>query len=125
MLLPEAASAEQAMAFVEAWLEQAQTPMKTAHKLMIAVDEIYSNIARYSGAGRVIIRCAQDERGITLQFLDDGAPYDPLAAPDPDVTSGAQEREIGGLGIFVVRKLMDEVCYRREENRNVLTIRKA
>lgn len=118
-------SAAQAAAFVEGWLEQMETPVKAAHRLLIAVDEICSNIARYSGADSAVIRCAKDARGISLEFRDNGVPYNPLTAAEPDVASGSEEREIGGLGILMVRRLMDEVAYRREDGMNVLTIFKA
>ena len=59
-----------------------------------------------------------------IEFRDRGIPFDPLARPDPDVTLSAEERGIGGLGIYMVKKTMDEVLYRRENGENVLTIRK-
>ena len=59
-----------------------------------------------------------------LTFIDGGVPFDPLTRKAPDVTLSAEEREIGGLGIFLTRKLMDEVRYRREDGRNILTLRK-
>lgn len=124
ILSPDPASAAQAAAFVEAWLEQVDTPMQTIQKLMIAADEIYSNIIRYSGAGRAVIRCKKEDDGIALTFMDDGKPYNPLEAPTPDVAADAAKRKIGGLGVFVVRSLMDAVEYRHEEGMNVLTVRK-
>ena len=59
-----------------------------------------------------------------ITFIDKGVPYDPLTRPDPDITLSAEERQIGGLGIYMVKRSMDDLAYRREDGRNVLTIRK-
>ena len=65
-----------------------------------------------------------DPKGISVTFMDEGVPFDPLARPDPDVTLAAKDRSIGGLGIYLVKKSMDDVQYRHESNRNILTIKK-
>jgi anti-sigma regulatory factor (Ser/Thr protein kinase) len=90
------------------------------------VDEIFSNIARYAyhpdiGAAAVRISVGDD---ITIEFEDRGAAFDPLSAKSPDITLSAEERDIGGLGLFMVQNMMDSVEYRREGNRNILTIKK-
>ena len=96
----------------------------------VAIDEIFSNIIFYSGlkeTDKAVIRVTieeDDERSITLEFIDTGRPFNPLELPEPDITKPAEEREIGGLGIFMVKKSMDHVSYRNEEGKNILTIRK-
>jgi len=101
-------------------------PVKIQNQIKVVVDEVFSNIARYAYApenGSVTIRTLIDEN-ITIEFKDDGRPYNPLEKDDPDITAGAGEREIGGLGIFMVKKLMDCVEYRREAGKNILSLRK-
>jgi len=110
--------------FVNAHLEDC--PPKTKNKIAVAVDEIFSNIARYAyhpEAGDVTVRISVGS-DITIVFEDSGAAYDPLAKSDPDVSLSAGERDIGGLGIFMVKNIMDSVEYRREGDKNILTIKK-
>ena len=112
------------VSFVEDTLAQAGVPVKAAVKMNIAVDEIYSNIQRYSGATEAAVECAAKDGRITLVFTDNGSPYNPLEQADPDTTLSAEEREIGGLGIFMVKKTMDDVIYEYSEGRNRLTLKK-
>jgi len=94
-------------------------------KVGIAVDEIFSNIARYAyypAVGAAVVRVVVAD-GIEIEFEDSGQPYNPLTASDPDVTLPAEDRPIGGLGIFLVKSLMESVEYRREGDRNILTLR--
>jgi len=103
-------------------------PPKIQNQIGIAVDEIFSNIARYAyhpSTGGAVVRIGVDNDCVTLEFEDGGIAYDPLAAADPKVSGTAEEREIGGLGVFMVKNLMDFVEYRRENNRNILTIKKS
>ncbi len=103
-----------------------ECPAKIRNKISIAVDEVFANIARYAydePGGGVTVRVAVDE-DIHIEFEDGGAAYNPLAAEDPDVSLPAAEREIGGLGVFMVKKLMDSVEYRRDGMKNILRIRK-
>ncbi len=94
----------------------------------VAIDEIFSNIIFYSGLKedeKALIRVTvedDNEKMITLEFVDTGRPFNPLERPEPDVTKPAEEREIGGLGIFMVKKSMDHVSYRNEDGKNILTI---
>ena len=88
----------------------------------MAIDEIYSNIARYSGATEARIGCNVSGGRITLRFMDNGSPYDPTEKEDPDTTLSAEEREIGGLGIFMVKKIMDDVTYDYKGCFNILTL---
>ena len=116
--------------FLDAQLEALDCPMKAQTQIDVAVDEIFSNIARYAyttGRGEATVRFEFDKatRTVAVTFIDSGIPYDPLSHEDPDVTLPAEERSIGGLGIFLVKRTMDDMVYRRKNGRNVLTIRKS
>jgi len=117
---------EAALDFVDGKLNSAGCPKKQRNLIAVSVEEIFVNIAHYaygSATGSVAIRVsAGDEAEIV--FEDCGAPYNPLEKGDPDISASLEEREPGGLGIFMVKKLMDAVDYRREGNKNILTIRK-
>ncbi len=115
--------------FVAGQLEEMDCPVKAQMQISIAIDELFSNIARYaypSGAGEACVRFEADEdlNSVVITFIDRGIPYNPLTAGEPDVTLSAEERDFGGLGIFMVRKSMDEMTYRRENGCNILSIRK-
>lgn len=110
--------------FVEEYLESKDIPMKHIAQINIAVDEIFSNIARYSNATRSTVGIGASQDKIIIKFTDDGVPYNPLDKDDPDVTLGAEERQIGGLGIFMVKKTMSDVSYEYTEGRNILTLTK-
>ena len=115
------------MAFVDAGLEEMGCGMKAQMQIDVAVDEIFSNIAQYAYPDRVgsaTVTMEEEDGAVVLTFTDDGIPYDPLQAAEPDVSLGADERPIGGLGIFLVRKTMDEVRYAYRDGQNVLSIRK-
>lgn len=116
------------IAFVDEQLESADCPMKTQMQIDIAVEEIFVNIAHYAymnKAGSVTIKSELTSSAFEITFIDKGVPYDPLAKPDPDVTLSAEERQIGGLGIFMVKKSMDEVKYQNIDGQNILTLVKA
>ena len=97
-------------------------------QIEVIVEEVFVNIAHYAyapGTGPATVRFRADGAGAAeLTFIDRGAPYDPLARPDPDVTLSAEERPIGGLGIFMVKKSMDDMRYAYRDGRNILTIQK-
>ncbi len=117
------------LAFVDESLEKRDCPMRVQMQIDIAVEEIFVNIASYAytpeiGKAEILIQEDHDPEGITITFIDTGIPYDPLAKPDPDVTLSANQRQIGGLGIYMVKKSMTDMTYRYDENRNILTIRK-
>ena len=95
---------------------------KVTNRLMVAVDEIYSNVVRYGGATRADISVSDGKDGVTLVFEDDGKPYNPTTALEPDVTLSADEREIGGLGIFMVKKMATEMKYEYSDGKNRLTV---
>ena len=115
-------------AFVDQRLEALNCPMKTRMQIDVAIDEVFSNIARYaydpSGPATVRVDVDQDPLAVRVTFIDHGRPYDPLAREDPDVTLSAEERQAGGLGIFLVKKTMDDVRYEYQDGQNILTIRK-
>ena len=121
-LTPTLDKLPEATAFFEDTLSAADVPMKAVARVNIAVDEIFSNIAQYSGASSVTLGCALSEGKATLRFSDNGRPYDPTEKPDPDTTLSAEERDIGGLGIFMVKKIMDEVSYEYTDGLNILTL---
>ena len=110
--------------FVNGLLENCSP--KIQNQIGIVVDEVFSNIAYYAyhpevGSATVRINIDAD---ITIEFEDSGIAFNPLFAEEPDTTLSAEEREIGGLGLFILKRLMDSVEYRREGNKNILTIKK-
>lgn len=113
--------------FIDEWLKSLDCGLKAQTQIDLAVDELFTNIASYayaSGSGEATVRLDFDEasRMASVTFTDSGVPYDPLKKPDPDVTLSAEEREIGGLGIYMAKKATDKMEYRRENKRNILTI---
>ncbi len=118
---------EEVLAFVDKELEIANCSMKTQMKIDVAVEEIFVNIANYAyapetGSALIRIETQYDANRVEITFHDWGMPYDPLAKPDPDITLSAAERQIGGLGIFMVKKSMDDMKYSYVDGQNVLTI---
>jgi len=114
---------------VDGLLEGLDCPMKAQMQIDVAIDEWMANIASYAygnGVGEVTVRFdfQPDDRTVVLTFIDSGVPYDPLAKPDPDVTLSVDKRAVGGLGIFLIKKTMDDMTYARQDGRNVFTIRK-
>ena len=118
---------DQVLAFIEKNLEAADCPVKVQTQICVAAEEIFVNIASYAYApatGDAVISMAAADGTAEIVFRDRGVPFDPLAREDPDVTLAADKRQIGGLGIYMVKKSMDEVIYRYENGENVLTLRK-
>jgi len=116
-------------AFVDAELENIGCPPKANAQIDICIDELVANIAHYaygSETGNATVRLDFDEaeRIVSLAFIDSGMPFDPLDVPEPDITSPLAERPIGGLGLFMVKNMMDSMDYRREDGHNILTISK-
>ena len=118
----------QALSFVDTLLEENDCPVKAQMQIDIALEEMFVNIAHYAypeGTGDAEIAAAVSLDGIEITLSDSGIPYDPLAKPDPDVTLSAHERAIGGLGIYMTKKLMDKLSYRYSDGKNILTIKKS
>lgn len=113
--------------FIDSFLERAGCSMKAQMQIDLTVEEIFVNIASYSyggGEGKASVGISLDGDEVTIVFVDSGIPYDPLKKPDPDTTLSAAKRQIGGLGIFLVKKTMDSVEYEYIDGKNVLTIKK-
>ncbi|MBR3743368.1 MAG: SpoIIE family protein phosphatase [Clostridia bacterium] len=120
---------DQVLSFVDGHLEQLDCPPKTQMQIDVAVEELYVNIAHYAynpsiGSATVQVEVQKDPLAVSITFIDHGVPYDPLKKPDPDVTLSAEERQIGGLGIFMVKKSMDGMEYEYKDGKNILTIHK-
>ena len=118
-----------ALGFVKSELADFCCPPKTMLQIAVSVEEIFVNIANYAyapGFGSVSIGCETggDPLYVTIEFKDSGEPYDPLQKKDPDITLSAEDREIGGLGIYMVKNFMDYMCYRYENGQNILTLKK-
>lgn len=114
---------------IEAELDAIGCPMKAKMQLQIAVDELFGNIAHYAygtGTGPATVRFSvQDNpKAVSLSFIDGGVPYNPLAKDDPDTALSTEDRQIGGLGIYLVKKTMDNMTYSYRNGQNVLTITK-
>ena len=117
------------LAFVDEHLEAVGCPMRAQMQIDVAVEEIFVNIAHYAynpetGNAVVRVEVTQEPISAIITFIDKGTPYDPLAKEDPDVTLSAEERPIGGLGIFMVKKSMDDVSYEYQNGQNILTLKK-
>jgi len=115
--------------FVNEQLEALDCPLKAQMQIDVAIDELFGNIAHYAynpdvGDATVRVEVIDDPLSVVITFVDKGVPYDPLTAADPDVTLSAEDRAIGGLGVFMVKKTMDEITYRYENGSNILSIRK-
>ena len=120
---------DKVLAFVDGELEKLDCPMKEQMQIDVAVEELFVNIASYAyapgeGDATVQVEAAQENRSVTITFIDRGVPYNPLAKPDPDITLSAEERMIGGLGIYMVKKSMDDMKYEYRGGKNNLAIMK-
>ncbi|RKM59242.1 ATP-binding protein [Butyrivibrio sp. CB08] len=120
---------DEVLAFLDGELEGMDCPMKEQMQLDVAVEEIFVNIASYAyepGTGYALIQIKELDapKRVQVTFIDEGVPYDPLQKEDPDITLSAEERQIGGLGIYMVKQSMDNIYYEHKDNKNVLTIEK-
>ena len=112
--------------YIEENLLYSNCDVKLSTQMLIAVEEIYVNIAKYAYSadiGDVTIKISVDE-DITIIFIDHGMLFDPSMIADPDISLPAKERKIGGLGIFMVKNIMDTFEYKREDGQNILTMKK-
>ena len=117
------------LSFLEESLEKADCPVKAQMQLAVAAEEIFVNIAHYAyapeiGSATVQLEVSESPITVTITFTDGGRPFDPTKKVDPDVTLPAETRDIGGLGIFITKKLMDDVKYEYRDGKNVLTLKK-
>ena len=115
------------LGFVEQTLESFECPMKIQTAICVAIEEVFVNVAHYAypdGEGNMSLYISFDDqsRAITFRMTDKGVPFDPLTKPEPDITLSAEDREIGGLGIFIAKKTMDSLSYSYENGENVLTM---
>lgn len=127
-----------ATAFLEETLEEIGCGMKQSMQLSVALEEIFVNIAHYAyaktdssgkiipdtGSGQMSLTVVAEDGKVYMTFEDEGIPYNPLEKKDPDVTLSVEEREIGGLGIYMVKKSMDEITYENKDGKNILTLMK-
>ena len=116
--------------FVNEELEALACPMKAQMQINIAIDELFGNIAHYAyapevGEATVKIEATKEPSVVVITFVDSGVPYNPLEKDDPDITLSAEERQIGGLGIYMVKKSMDHMSYEYKDGQNILTITKS
>lgn len=115
--------------FVNEELEKLDCPVKARRQIYVAIDELFGNIARYAyspGVGKATVRFSVEENPleVAITFIDNGIPFNPLEKSNPDTHLSAEERPIGGLGIFLVKKSMDLVEYEYKNGQNILKIKK-
>ena len=123
-LAPEIDELKRLYEAVESLGEQEEWPPGLIFQVNLALEELGINIMNYGDtAEEILVSLASDEDSITINISDAGKPFNPLTeGPEPDITQGLDERPIGGLGVYLVRTLMDELHYRREGDRNHLTL---
>lgn len=115
--------------FIHAKLSGTNCSNKILMNIDLSVEELFVNIANYAypdKQGSVVVECWTDEESseVNIKFIDEGIPFNPLKKPDPDINASAEERKIGGLGIFLTKKLMDNVVYNYSDGKNQITITK-
>ncbi len=115
--------------FMAGKLERINCSRQVRMQLEIALEEIFVNIASYayhpkSGKAKIMLSVDEERKQISVRFEDTGRPYNPLQRDDPDITLGVEEREVGGLGIYMAKKSMDQTAYHYENGKNILTITK-
>lgn len=111
--------------FITEYAEQAGLNPKTLMQLELVVEEVVVNICNYAyeaPGGDIVVRLNSDDTKFFIEFEDGGKAFDPLAVGDPDLTAELEERDIGGLGIFFIKRLTEDVSYRRVDNRNILAL---
>ena len=117
---------ESMLQFIRNGAEQQGFSGKEINKIQVAAEEALVNVISYAypdDGGDVEIRCnAKGAEGLVIEIIDWGIPFDPLSLPEPDIEAPPEEREVGGLGIHIMRNIMDEVSYKREGDRNILTL---
>ncbi len=116
---------------IEAFLEVCDCPKKIAKKILLCVEELYTNVVNYAydspgGSCTIELKSLSEEteRGVIICMRDRGVAFDPFTKDDPDITLSAEEREIGGLGIYMVKNIMDTVSYEYKQQENIVTMTK-
>ena len=125
----EVKNLDEVLGFIDEQLEKHGCSPKIQMQLDLAVEEVFVNIAHYAytpekGSATILTEIRKDASSISITFIDEGKPYNPLEKPDPDITLSAEERKIGGLGIFMVKKYVDNIFYEYKDGKNILTIEK-
>ncbi|MBR6873334.1 MAG: ATP-binding protein [Ruminococcus sp.] len=115
--------------FVDEQLDEYGCGFNEKMAIDVAVDELFANIAHYAynpdtGYATVRVDVIKEPLSVEVTFIDNGKQYDPLAKSDPDITVDIEDRPIGGMGIFIVKKSMDAVKYEYKDGKNILTIKK-
>ncbi|MBQ3999148.1 MAG: ATP-binding protein [Paludibacteraceae bacterium] len=108
------------------WIEMIGLPQELNMPINLALEEAVSNVMLYAypgKSGQVLVECDKSDK-LVFTITDSGVPFDPTQQEDPDVTQSAEDRPIGGLGIFLVRQIMDDIRYERKDNKNILTLTK-
>ncbi len=110
-------------------LEARECPMKASMQLELVIEEIFVNIASYAyhpeiGAATFCMEFEENPAAVVITFIDGGKPYNPLEKKDPDTTLDIDERDVGGLGIFLVKKNVDEIFYEYADGKNILRMKK-
>ena len=135
LFMADIADLDDVLAFVDEYLEEAGCGMKPQMQIDIAVEEMFVNVARYAYSScenigpedrqvRVSLLFEEGPGMFQVELMDKGTAFDPTAKPDPDITLPPQEREIGGLGIYMAKKNMDEMSYEYRDGKNILTMKK-
>ena len=119
---PDEASYALVQRFLEERLVSAEVSKKSQSRMQVVLDEVWSNIVRYSGADSATLRLRREGDTAMLDFIDNGKPYDPTQQKEPDITLSADERDIGGLGIHMMRKMTNHMSYSYENGQNILTL---
>ncbi len=115
--------------FVNEQLEAYNCPPKALVQIDVAIDELFGNIAYYAydpdvGPATVRVEVVEEPLSVIIVFIDNGVPFNPLKSAEPDMNLTAEERELGGLGIYIVKKSMDEITYEYKDGQNILRIKK-
>ena len=121
-VVPDREAVTQVSDFLDCCVEDYAVPIRVGYSLKVVADEIFSNIVSYSGAKTAQVLFQDDPDRVTLVFQDDGTPYNPMEAEEPDTTTGVEERGIGGLGLFMVKKMAEEISYEYTSGQNQLTV---
>lgn len=116
--------------FVDMICEEANAPMSMSMSLNLALEEAVTNVMLYAypaeTKGKVKIVCRKRKQGdLSFSIIDSGMPFDPTLVKEADITLGVEERPIGGLGIFLVKEIMDQVSYKHVNGKNMLTLVKS